>query len=173
MGTKRDKQAEIKDSKKIKDQFTDEGYYDEEFSKVTSKSNNKDDMSLTKSSEPATVRSILARAKEVLQTLGSDNSKFREVIEKRENIASVKNESDAETYKIPSTNSDSTSSEFALLSNSDLVHDLTRDKSDTPVIRDIIQQTAAAFSSKTPKPVKKTTLPETRPEIILGFGNTP
>lgn len=157
MGVKRDRQVEIKETKKPKvDVVADDGFNDEDDPNVTPKSKVQEGIPL-KQSDPS-VRSILARAKEVLQTLGSDNNKFQSVVEKRETITAGPKESD---------------SDLNIIQKSDLVHDLTKDKAETPVIKDIIQQTASAFSLNPDKLIKKTSIPDARPKTIAGPGNIP
>merc|ERR1711962_294983 len=117
------------------------------------------------------------RAKEVLQTLGSDNTKFEAVVEKRGHIPVQNTTVTMATSAEPETPGadviDSTKSDLNLLAQSDLAHDLSADHEATPVIKDIITQTAAAFSAKSPQETvaKKTTLPV--PQNNLAFGNTP
>lgn len=156
-GTKRDK-----GTKKPKED--DEGYYDDEFAKITSKSKPKSDKA-----DSASVRSLLARAKEVLQTLGSDNSKFESVLEKREHIP-VQNATADTDPETPAADVDA-AKDLTLLtqSQSDLVHDVPKGE---PIPADIVKQTAAAFTegNSTPEIMKKAEIPHGHQ---VGFGNTP
>ena len=80
-------------AKKTKTDLTDEGFYDEEFAKIAAKSKKRrmGGVESLSQSEPSAVRTILARAKQVLQSLASDNSKFQAVVEKRGKIALLGN----------------------------------------------------------------------------------
>jgi len=154
-GTKRDKGVE---KPKME---ADEGYYDDEFAKITSKSKSHE------KPDSASVRSLLARAKEVLQTLGNDNSKFQSVLEKREHIP-LKNATADGAPETPAGDVDA-AKDLTLLTQSDLMHDLSRVE-DKPA--DIVQQTAAAFNTAAENP---------NPDIVkkaevahpAAFGNTP
>jgi len=172
-GTKRDKGLK-EGMKKFKEQLMDDGYYDDEFAKITQASSKTSKEHDKKTTQAGSVRSLLARAKEVLQTLGSDNTKFEAVVDKRGHIP-VQNTTVAMQPETPAADvaMDTTKADLNLLTQSDLAHDLSSDHEATPVINDIITQTAAAFASKSPKEtlVKKTILPI--PQNNNQFGNTP
>merc|ERR1719378_622756 len=123
------------------------------------------------SQEPSAVRTILARAKEVLQSLASDNSKFQAVIEKRGNIARNISSSFEETNSKDIVKK----SGFPDPAHSDLIipeplvkktvfprpapSDLVVPE---PLVKDIAQETAGAFDPKTTSPKKG-------PEIVPNF----
>ena len=91
----------------------------------------------------------------MLQTLGSDNTKFEAVVEKREHIP-VQNSSATFTPETPAA-------DLAAVDSS-----ASTTKADP---KDIATQTAAAFTPNSPEETvaKKSTLPQSNME----FGNTP
>ena len=172
IGSKKDKNDQITgmkrgkhDSKKVKDgnvsMKDDDALVDEEFSNLSPQ--NKDDAT-SKVSEPATVRSILARAKEVLQTLDTNSNKYQP-LEKRENIATKNNATEDGNISIGMITMPTN-----LTSNSELGGVFPKENASNPIVKNIMQQTASAFAITKPKPgVKKTALPQ----MVPGFGNTP
>lgn len=137
----------------------DDGITDDEFARITGGGKAKDDVSF-KSSEPTTVRSILARAKEVLQTLdGSKPGKTDSYVEKRENIALLKNATEPSVEENYDAGSAAESTPVAPVS---------------PVLSDQAvtkaQSTKSIIAAGKPKPgVKKSG----SPPQVGAFGNTP
>lgn len=150
--------------RKTKAELTDEGFYDEEFAKIAAKSKKrKSGVESLTPSEPSAVRTILARAKEVLQSLASDNSKFQAVVEKRGRIAHNRSSTMEET-----NNPD-------IVKKSGMPQQVVAEATvvglhvpEPALVRDIAKETAGVFEMKSGTPPSAKTPPE-----IPMFGNVP